>query len=368
MAEIDAVIAKDPKRARAFRARGEFLRVTGKIEAAFEALNQAIRLEPENANGYASRGNAFNNAGKYDRAIEDYNEALRLKPDFAQAFSDRGAAWYFKGEYQKAIADYDEAIRLDPNRARTYANRGAAYKKLGRHDRALDDDTSAIRIDPSQPEFFDNRGLQLAGDGDYAGAIADYDQAIKMRPAAEIPDQSRRRLSGQEGLRPRHRGLRRGIETGSEVSAGLQQPRRGLAQEGRPRPGGAGLRRGGPPRSLRQDRGHQPPGDCARDRTAGCAGLPEEPARASIARPPSVRWKRRFAPIPGLAQLDRNINDVFLRVVASAESDSHRAALALTRQQRSFIDKRNASFGRRGYDLRQAMEERLDKLKTIARQ
>ena len=45
---------------------------------------------------------------------------------------------------------------------------------------------------------------------------------------------------------------------------------------------------------------------------------------------------------PGLAQLDRNINDVFLRVIASAESDSHRAALALTRQQRDFIGKRNA--------------------------
>jgi uncharacterized protein YecT (DUF1311 family) len=71
---------------------------------------------------------------------------------------------------------------------------------------------------------------------------------------------------------------------------------------------------------------------------------------------------------PGLAQLDRNINDVFLRVIASAESDSHRAALALTREQRDFVGKRNASFGRRGYDLRQAMEDRLEKLQTIARQ
>ena len=71
---------------------------------------------------------------------------------------------------------------------------------------------------------------------------------------------------------------------------------------------------------------------------------------------------------PGLAQLDRNMNDVFLRVIASAESDSHRAALALTRQQRDFIDKRNASFGRPGFDLRQAMADRLDQLNTIARQ
>ena len=55
-------------------------------------------------------------------------------------------------------------------------------------------------------------------------------------------------------------------------------------------------------------------------------------------------------------------------VIASRESDSHRAALALTRQQRGFIEKRNASFGQRGYDLRQAMEDRLEKLKAIARQ
>jgi len=116
-----AVIARDPNRARAFRARGEILRQSGKLEAAFEALNQAIRHDPDNANGYESRGNAFNNAGKYDRAIEDYDEALRLKPDFALAFSDRGAARYFKGEYQKAIDDYDQAIRLDPNRAQSYA-------------------------------------------------------------------------------------------------------------------------------------------------------------------------------------------------------------------------------------------------------
>ena len=39
---------------------------------------------------------------------------------------------------------------------------------------------------------------------------------------------------------------------------------------------------------------------------------------------------------PGLAQLDRNINDVFLRAIASAEAGSHRAALALTEQQRDF--------------------------------
>ena len=59
---------------------------------------------------------------------------------------------------------------------------------------------------------------------------------------------------------------------------------------------------------------------------------------------------------------------MFLRAIASAKADSHRAALALTRQQRDFVEKRNASFGRGGYDVRQAMEDRLEKLDTIAGQ
>jgi uncharacterized protein len=64
-----------------------------------------------------------------------------------------------------------------------------------------------------------------------------------------------------------------------------------------------------------------------------------------------------------LAKLDRDINEVFLRVIA--ESPNRRAALALTGEQRDFIAKRNASFGKRGYDLRPAMEARLKALTGV---
>jgi uncharacterized protein len=66
---------------------------------------------------------------------------------------------------------------------------------------------------------------------------------------------------------------------------------------------------------------------------------------------------------PGLAKLDRDINRIFPRVIA--ESPNRRVALALTGEQRDFIAKRNASFGKRGYDLRQAMEARLKALTGV---
>src|SRR5260370_30695975 len=52
LAEIDAVVARDPSRARAFRARGEILRKSGKIESAFVALTHDIRPEPDNSDAH----------------------------------------------------------------------------------------------------------------------------------------------------------------------------------------------------------------------------------------------------------------------------------------------------------------------------
>jgi tetratricopeptide (TPR) repeat protein len=66
---------------------------------------------------------------------------------------------------------------------------------------------------------------------------------------------------------------------------------------------------------------------------------------------------------PELARLDSDINGVFLRVIA--DQKSRRDALALTQQQRDFIAKRNASFGKRGYDLRVAMQARLKALTGV---
>jgi tetratricopeptide (TPR) repeat protein len=365
--ELDHVIAESPSPAHAFRARGEILRQQRESVEAFGALNEAIRLEPDNAEGYEIRANIFNNTGKYDRAIEDYNEALRLKPDFALAYADRGAAWYFKGEYQKAIADDDQAIKLDPNRAQTYTNRGAAYRKLGNLQRALDDETSAIRIDPSRPEFFDNRGLDLAGNGDYAGAIADYDQAIKIRPQANF-------LTNRGDAYQAMKNYDRAI---ADYDAALSlDPKFQRAYNNR---GAAWRAKGDRTRALADyaEAVRLNPSDATAagnykdvslqlERLKALADQKSLPSfNCAVAK---LQVEKAICADPGLAQLDREMNDAFLRAIANAENDSHRTALNLTQAQRKFIAERNAQFGRPGYDLRQAMAERVGQLGAISKQ
>ena len=70
---------------------------------------------------------------------------------------------------------------------------------------------------------------------------------------------------------------------------------------------------------------------------------------------------------PELADLDREINAVNTKVVRQATRNGPRAGRALQREQDEFIARRNAAFGRPDYDLRKAMQERLDHLLAVER-
>ncbi|MGA7072942.1 hypothetical protein [Bradyrhizobium sp.] len=65
---------------------------------------------------------------------------------------------------------------------------------------------------------------------------------------------------------------------------------------------------------------------------------------------------------PELANLDREINAVNTKVVREAGANDPRAGRAMQREQDEFLARRNAAFGQAGYDLRQAMRNRLDHL------
>jgi tetratricopeptide (TPR) repeat protein len=63
---------------------------------------------------------------------------------------------------------------------------------------------------------------------------------------------------------------------------------------------------------------------------------------------------------PELADLDREINAMNIRIIREAGNSAQ--ARALQGEQNAFIARRNAEFGRPDYDLRKAMKERMQKL------
>jgi tetratricopeptide (TPR) repeat protein len=65
---------------------------------------------------------------------------------------------------------------------------------------------------------------------------------------------------------------------------------------------------------------------------------------------------------PELADLDREVFRANALVLREAESQGRQTFRARQREQEEFLARRNAGFGRPGYDLKQAMQERLQKL------
>jgi tetratricopeptide (TPR) repeat protein len=73
-----------------------------------------------------------------------------------------------------------------------------------------------------------------------------------------------------------------------------------------------------------------------------------------------LKVERAICASPELADLDREVDGAYARAARDAISPSR--ARILRREQEAFIARRNAAFGRPGYDLRQAMKQRLRQL------
>ena len=66
---------------------------------------------------------------------------------------------------------------------------------------------------------------------------------------------------------------------------------------------------------------------------------------------------------PELADLDREVQGSYVR--AAAEKMTPQQARKLRREQEEYISRRNAEYGRPGYDLKKAMRDRLQQINGI---
>ena len=93
-------------------------------------------------------------------------------------------------------------------------------------------------------------------------------------------------------------------------------------------------------------------------------------AMMAVAGKPSFDCRKARRPVekaicanPGLADLDREINASSVRAIREVQNP--RQARELQREQEQFIARRNAEFGKPGYDLEKAMRERLQRINGV---
>ena len=218
--------------------------------------------------------------------------------------------------------------------AEYYDNRGLAYAELKEYDKAIADYDQAIRME-QRANFLTNRGDSYQFKGELGTALSDYSAALRLDPNFALAYNNRAVLYKKMGERAKALA---DYEAAVRLDPGNEN-----AIEGR-RAMKAQIARFGAaaPEPLRAAQTH-PSFACT------AASLPVEQAICAD---------------PQLGALDQQIADSYSRLIGNA---SGRSADNLRRAQRDFLATRNISFGKPGYDLHGALQQRLDALQSPAR-
>jgi TolB-like protein/Tfp pilus assembly protein PilF len=126
-----------------WRARSEALAVGGRWNAAFEAIDQAIRLDPYNPQLYVYKA-MWNMTGRPADALLVIDRAMAMAPIYT-GWSMMAACWahLLLGQADKAIVMCERSAPLEPNwlvqllLAAAYANHGDLEQAVATKERAL---------------------------------------------------------------------------------------------------------------------------------------------------------------------------------------------------------------------------------------
>ncbi len=154
----------------------------GDLGAAFQDLNNALKINATRPNFWNNRGLVYMRMNQIAPAIRDISYAISLSPNYANAWHNRGMCFYATGELDKSIADYNKAIELQKDIPVYYVNRGVSLHAAGQPAKALEDFDKAISIRDDLSEAYIGRSNVLLGRGDLVRADDNASQAIQLDP------------------------------------------------------------------------------------------------------------------------------------------------------------------------------------------
>lgn len=133
LADLDRLLAANPKNASAYESRCWVNGMMNKLDAALADCNKSIELAPNVPNAIENRGAVELKMGDFDKAIDDFEAALKLKgytPDgnagepIAGALYGRGLARQKKGDTLGGTVDVAAARKAKPDVAESYTRFG----------------------------------------------------------------------------------------------------------------------------------------------------------------------------------------------------------------------------------------------------
>jgi len=125
-----------PERAFSYAYLGQIALRAGKMDAAIENFEAALKESPEMTPTRMALANAYFGVGRIDEAITLWLGLVQSNPNLATVHNNLGVAYLDKGEFESAISHLEQTIATSPENVRAHANLASAYRQAGMADAA----------------------------------------------------------------------------------------------------------------------------------------------------------------------------------------------------------------------------------------
>jgi tetratricopeptide (TPR) repeat protein len=155
LADLDALVAKQPRQADAHYARGWVLSRLGRPDPAVAAYDKAFELDRKLADAAYNAGVVLARAGKPKDAAARFDRALTADPKHVDAAYNAGQSYYDQKQFAKAAERWTTASRLAPDDFNAAKKIVQAYMALGKEAEAMKarDKVFALRKAAKDPQL-----------------------------------------------------------------------------------------------------------------------------------------------------------------------------------------------------------------------
>jgi protein O-GlcNAc transferase len=158
---LRALIAREPRHARARGFLAELLEKRGDSEGALAELGRAIDVAPDDVVILCQRALLLTTKGRYDAAEADLRSAVRVDATSADVQLQLGVLFCKRARWREAIEPLRAAVASDPDRVAAHYYLGEAHNSIDELPAALTAYQAAAALDPKHHRALKAIGIVL---------------------------------------------------------------------------------------------------------------------------------------------------------------------------------------------------------------
>jgi tetratricopeptide (TPR) repeat protein len=133
----------------------------GKIEEAFNVVNEALKLNSNDETAWDLKGAILLGIGRLEDALQASQKAIEINPKYVPALDLQSLILERLGKIDESLGALEKAIDLSPNNSKLWRQKGELLLRIERYEEALEAFSKALELNPLDARAWNRKGLAL---------------------------------------------------------------------------------------------------------------------------------------------------------------------------------------------------------------